>query len=115
MFNEHDYGLCNLMNESAGIIYHFDYEVWVSLGVGIISILLYVLKRQLDKIDEVGKLYLTRLEHEKDINNLEERMIICQENLRQEIGIIHDDVKESAKAIAAVHRRIDDLYEKGDA
>lgn len=97
---------------------NFLYEVWVMVFVAACTLLLYIVKTRLNKLDKLAELFVPRIEHEKDLTTLEEKMITCQEQLKlqmenqkTEMNYIKEGVQENKRLLGAVHRRIDDIYE----
>ena len=106
--------------------FQFDaYQIWISIIVPIILIVLWFIKRKIVKFDKVAEklpeTYVNKGDHEKDIkqiwdnherdiDDIERRVVTLGEDLRRENKNIIDGVAYNKGKIDAVHVRLDDLF-----
>ena len=96
------------------------YEITITIMVAVIGVVLWIIKKKIQKVDEVPQTYtsikthekdMAKIweNHEKDVGNINSTMKTMEENMRRESKDIKDGVAYNKEAIGAVHTRLDDL------
>lgn len=93
-------------------------QIWGYIVAGIFTMLLFIGKRQIKKFDEVMENYVHQDAHEKAITEIEERMLACQESLKEDQRLYFDQLRRNAdeqikqgEQLRALHKRFDRLFE----
>jgi len=86
-------------------------EFWGYLAAGIVTMFLWIGKRQITKFDEVMENYVHQKAHDKAITDMEQKMLTCQESLRSDQRDLLENITGMKNDVKALHGRMDKLME----
>lgn len=93
-------------------------DLWVWGIMGIVTILIWIGKRQFKRFDDVVDNYVHKDHHDSAITELEMKMLSCQEALKADQKSILSEMRQhveqsirQSEQIIAIHARMDTLTE----